>query len=131
MLVDLAGVQVHQGPPRSTRPPPPGVPNDVFLYLSGLSGCRGTGRDRQTAPGRRLTRPGNSYAPHAPPTPPQAGGAPDPTEQPRLGVLRRHFERRAVGRGAAVKPPARVRGPKHVVKRGKAPVLITPDAGRW
>lgn len=51
-----------------------------------------------------------------------------PTVKQRLAGLRMLFDWLVVGQVVPVNPAASVRGPKHVVKRGKTPVLERSDA---
>lgn len=52
-----------------------------------------------------------------------------PTVKQHLSALRMLFDYLVIGQVLPVNPAASVRGPKHVVKRGKTPVL-TPDQAR-
>jgi integrase/recombinase XerC len=52
-----------------------------------------------------------------------------PTVKQRLAAIRRLFDWLVIGQVIPVNPAASVRGPKHVVKRGKTPVL-SPDEAR-
>ncbi|MFO0814113.1 MAG: tyrosine-type recombinase/integrase [Gemmatales bacterium] len=51
-----------------------------------------------------------------------------PTVKLHLAALRMLFDYLVVGQSMAFNPAASVRGPKHVVKRGKTPVLSVDDA---
>lgn len=51
-----------------------------------------------------------------------------PTVKQHLAALRMLFDYLVVGQAMASNPAASVRGPKHVVKRGKTPVLTAEDA---
>jgi hypothetical protein len=53
-----------------------------------------------------------------------------PTVKQHLAAVRMLFDWLVVGQVLAINPAHAVRGPKHVVKRGKTPVLITDDARR-
>lgn len=53
-----------------------------------------------------------------------------PTVKLRLAGVRMLFDWLVVGQVVPVNPAASVRGPKHVVKRGKTPVLAREDARR-
>jgi site-specific recombinase XerD len=53
-----------------------------------------------------------------------------PTVKQHLAAVRMLFDYLVVGQVLAVNPAHAVRGPKHVVKRGKTPVLIADDARR-
>jgi integrase/recombinase XerC len=52
-----------------------------------------------------------------------------PTVKARLAAIRHLFDRLIVGQIVALNPAASVRGPRHVVKKGKTPVL-SPDEAR-
>ena len=52
-----------------------------------------------------------------------------PTVKQHLAAIRMLFDWLVVGQVVAINPAHSVRGPKHVVKRGKTPVL-TPDEAR-
>ena len=52
-----------------------------------------------------------------------------PTVKQHLAAIRMLFDWLVVGQVLAINPAHAVRGPKHVVKRGKTPVL-TPDEAR-
>lgn len=52
-----------------------------------------------------------------------------PTVKQRLAAIRMLFDWLVVGQVVAANPAAAVRGPKHVVRKGKTPVL-TPDEAR-
>jgi len=51
-----------------------------------------------------------------------------PTAKLRLAALRRLFDWMAIGQIMATNPAAAVRGPRHVVRRGKTPVLDPAEA---
>ena len=51
-----------------------------------------------------------------------------PTVKQHLAAVRMLFDYLVVGQVLAVDPAHAVRGPKHVVKRGKTPVLVVDDA---
>ena len=51
-----------------------------------------------------------------------------PTVKQHLAAVRMLFDWLVVGQVLATNPAHAVRGPKHVVKRGKTPVLIADDA---
>lgn len=51
-----------------------------------------------------------------------------PTVKLRLAAVRMLFDWLVVGQAVPVNPAASVRGPKHVVRRGKTPVLAREDA---
>ncbi len=51
-----------------------------------------------------------------------------PTVKQHLAAVRMLFDYLVVGQVLAVNPAHAVRGPKHVVKRGKTPVLVADDA---
>jgi site-specific recombinase XerD len=51
-----------------------------------------------------------------------------PTVKQHLAAVRMLFDYLVVGQILAVNPAHAVRGPKHVVKRGKTPVLVADDA---
>jgi len=51
-----------------------------------------------------------------------------PTVKQWLAAVRMLFEWLVVGQVLAVNPAAPVRGPKHVVRTGKTPVLAAPEA---
>jgi site-specific recombinase XerD len=51
-----------------------------------------------------------------------------PTVKQRLGAVRMLLDWLVVGQILALNPAHAVRGPKHVVKRGKTPVLVADDA---
>jgi integrase/recombinase XerD len=53
-----------------------------------------------------------------------------PTVKQHLAAVRMLFDYLVVGQVLGVNPAHAVRGPKHVVKRGKTPVLIADDARR-
>jgi site-specific recombinase XerD len=53
-----------------------------------------------------------------------------PTVKQHLAAVRMLFDWLVVGQVLAINPAHAVRGPKHVVKRGKTPVLIADDARR-
>ena len=53
-----------------------------------------------------------------------------PTVKQRLAAIRMLFDWLVVGQVLAMNPAASVRGPKHVVKRGKTPVLNAEQARR-
>jgi site-specific recombinase XerD len=53
-----------------------------------------------------------------------------PTIKQQLAAVRQLFDWLVVGQVAPVNPAASVRGPKHVVKRGKTPVLSPIEARR-
>src|SRR5439155_9349190 len=53
-----------------------------------------------------------------------------PTVKLHLAAIRMLFDWLIIGQVLAVNPAHAVRGPKHVVKRGKTPVLIEEDARR-
>ena len=63
----------------------------------------------------------------------ETDGQPDPLSAPtikqRLSAIRHLFDWLVVGQVVPVNPAASVRGPTHVVKRGKTPVL-SPDEAR-
>jgi integrase/recombinase XerD len=58
------------------------------------------------------------------------GTASKPTAKQHLAAIRMLFDWRVVGQVLAVNPAHAVRGPKHVVKRGKTPVLTEEEARR-
>ena len=53
-----------------------------------------------------------------------------PTAKLRLAALRRLFDWMVIGQIMAINPAAAVRGPRHVVRRGKTPVLDPAEARR-
>lgn len=53
-----------------------------------------------------------------------------PTAKQHLAAIRMLFDWLIVGQVIAINPAHAVRGPKHVVKRGKTPVLTEDDARR-
>jgi site-specific recombinase XerD len=53
-----------------------------------------------------------------------------PTAKLRLAALRRLFDWMVIGQIMAINPAATVRGPRHVVRRGKTPVLDAAEARR-
>jgi site-specific recombinase XerC len=53
-----------------------------------------------------------------------------PTVKQHLAAIRMLFDWLIVGRVLAINPAHAVRGPKHVVKRGKTPVLTEEQARR-
>lgn len=53
-----------------------------------------------------------------------------PTAKQRLAAIRHLFDWLVTGQVVPVNPAASVRGPKHVVKRGKTPVLAPEEARR-
>jgi site-specific recombinase XerD len=53
-----------------------------------------------------------------------------PTAKQRLAAIRHLFEWLVVGQVIAVNPASSVRGPSHIVKRGKTPVLSSKEARR-
>ena len=53
-----------------------------------------------------------------------------PTVKQHLAAVRMLFDWLVVGQVLAINPAHAVRGPKHVVKRGKTPVLVADDARR-
>src|SRR5262249_18794603 len=53
-----------------------------------------------------------------------------PTAKLRLAALRRLFDWMVIGQIMATNPAATVRGPRHVVRRGKTPVLDPAEARR-
>ena len=53
-----------------------------------------------------------------------------PTAKLRLAALRRLFDWMVIGQIMATNPAATVRGPRHVVRRGKTPVLDAAEARR-
>jgi site-specific recombinase XerD len=53
-----------------------------------------------------------------------------PTVKPHLAAIRMLFDWLIIGQVLAVNPAHAVRGPKHVVKRGKTPVLTEEQARR-
>jgi integrase/recombinase XerC len=55
--------------------------------------------------------------------------APSTTKQ-RLASIRHLFDWLVVGQVIPVNPAASVRGPKHIVKKGKTPVLSPKEARR-
>lgn len=57
----------------------------------------------------------------------QHGGAP-PTVKQHLAAIRMLFDWLVIGQVIAMNPASSVRGPKHVVKRGKTPVLDAEQA---
>jgi integrase/recombinase XerD len=54
--------------------------------------------------------------------------ASDPTKKQHLAAIRMLFDWLVVGQVLAINPAHAVRGPKHVVKRGKTPVLTQEEA---
>jgi site-specific recombinase XerD len=58
------------------------------------------------------------------------GSASKPTAKQHLAAIRMLFDWLVVGQVLAVNPAHAVRGPKHVVKRGKSPVLTEDQARR-
>lgn len=53
-----------------------------------------------------------------------------PTAKQRLAAIRHLFDWLVVGQVMPVNPASSVRGPSHVVKRGKTPVLSPEEARR-
>jgi site-specific recombinase XerD len=53
-----------------------------------------------------------------------------PTAKQRLAAIRHLFDWLVVGQVIPMNPAASVRGPKHIVKKGKTPVL-SPKEARW
>ena len=53
-----------------------------------------------------------------------------PTVKQHLAAIRMLFDWLVVGQVLAINPAHAVRGPKHVVRRGKTPVLIEEQARR-
>ena len=53
-----------------------------------------------------------------------------PTVKQHLAAVRMLFDYLVVGQALAINPAHSVRGPKHVVKRGKTPVLASTKPGR-
>jgi site-specific recombinase XerD len=53
-----------------------------------------------------------------------------PTVKARLAAIRHLFDWLVVGQVVRVNPAASVRGPRHVVKKGKTPVLSPAEAGQ-
>src|SRR5262249_49144152 len=58
----------------------------------------------------------------------QERAASDPTKKQHLAAIRMLFDWLIVGQVIAFNPAHAVRGPKHVVKRGKTPVLSEDEA---
>jgi site-specific recombinase XerC len=52
-----------------------------------------------------------------------------PTVKQHLAAIRMMFDWMVIGQIVPVNPAASVRGPKHVVKRGKTPVLKAEQRG--
>ncbi len=60
----------------------------------------------------------------------QAHPGSDPTKKQHLAAVRMLFDWLVTGQIVPFNPASSVRGPKHVVKKGKTPVLSAEDARR-
>lgn len=58
----------------------------------------------------------------------QSHSGSDPTKKQQLAAIKMLFDWLVTGQVIPFNPASSVRGPKHIVKRGKTPVLIADEA---